>query len=197
LSAAEEFRLREQRKQEEEEEERRLAGQKPKREAWMTVPPTALDGMAHQDPTKITKRGFNQNGRRGAGAEKATEEGRSLWTETPEERAKRIDEEVMGKRKRIENASKQETDSQRQERKKREARDAHMRAQTDAYNVSGHSRCTACTDGVPNVQSPSIEPTTKRPTGHCVLARARRIEQWACHLYTPCELHSNCLSTLP
>lgn len=136
LSAAEEFRLREQRKQEEEEEERRRAGQKPKREAWMTVPPSALDALAHRDTTKITKTGFNQNTRRGGGASKAAEDGLSLWTETPEERAKRIDEEVMGKRKRIENAAKQETDAERQERKKREARNAEMRAQTEAYNVS-------------------------------------------------------------
>lgn len=138
LSAAEEFRLREQRKQEEEEEERRLAGQKPKREAWMTVPPSALDALAHRDPTKITKTGFNQNSRRGAGTSKASEDGLSLWTETPEERAKRVDEEVMGKRKRVENAGKQETDAERQERKKREARNAEMRAQTAAYNVSPH-----------------------------------------------------------
>lgn len=136
LSAAEEFRLREQRKQEEEEEERRIAGLKPKREAWMTVPPSALDSMAHHDPTKITKRGFNQNTRRGGEANKPGEETSTLWTETPEERAKRIDEEVMGKRKRVENAAKQETESQRQERKKREARDAQMRAQTDAYNAA-------------------------------------------------------------
>lgn len=136
LSAAEEFRLREQRKQEEEEEAKRIAGRKPKREAWMTVPPSALDAMARQDPTKITKTGFNQNTRRGTNAQKASEEERSLWTETPEERAKRIDEEVMGKRKRTENASKQETAAERQERKKREARNAEMRAQTEAYNVS-------------------------------------------------------------
>lgn len=135
LSAAEEFRLREQRKQEEEEEERRITGQKPKREAWMTVPPSALDSLAHQDPTKITKRGFNQSSRQGA-AGKPADGAASLWTETPEERAKRIEDEVMGKRKRIENATKEETESQRIERKKREARDAHMRSQTDAYNVS-------------------------------------------------------------
>jgi hypothetical protein len=135
LSAAEEFRLLERQKQEAEEEQQRLAGQKPKREAWMTVPPSALDALAHRDPTKITKTGFSQNSRRGAGAEKATEDGRSLWTETPQERAKRLEEEVSGKRKRLENATKQETDQERTQRRAKEARDAEMRAQTAAFNV--------------------------------------------------------------
>lgn len=137
LSAAEEFRLREKRKQEEEDEKKRIAGLKPKREEWMMVPPSALDAMANVDPTKITKKGFNQSTRRGGNpADKATDEGRSLWTETPEERVRRLDDEVMGKRKRADNAPKQETDVEKAQRRLKEARNAEMKAQTDAYNVS-------------------------------------------------------------
>ena len=140
LSAAEEFRLREKRQAADEAEKARLAGLKPKREDWMLVPPESMDLLSSTDPTKLKARGFAQSTRKGGGAgEKASEEARSLWTETPQERAQRLDDEVMGKRKRVENAAKQETDAERAARRQREARDADMRAQVQAYNVSATS----------------------------------------------------------
>lgn len=136
LTAGEEFRLREKQKQDEEAERKRLEGLKPKREEWMLVPPSSLDMMASTDPTKLKTRGFAQNTRRGGAAGgKASDEGIALWTETPEERAKRQDEEVLGKRKRVENAAKQETDAERAARLVRQNRDAEMRSQVEAYNV--------------------------------------------------------------
>ena len=141
LTAAEEFRLREKQKQDEEAERKRLEGLKPKREEWMLVPPSSLDIMASTDPTKLKTRGFAQNTRRGGAAGKASEDGIALWTETPEERAKRQDDEVLGKRKRVENAAKQETDAERAARLVRQNRDAEMRSHVEAYNVSRRQIC--------------------------------------------------------
>jgi hypothetical protein len=114
---------------------------KPKREEWMLVPPSSLDIMASTDPTKLKTRGFAQNTRRGGAAGKASEDGIALWTETPEERAKRQDDEVLGKRKRVENAAKQETDAERAARLVRQNRDAEMRSHVEAYNVSRRQIC--------------------------------------------------------
>lgn len=138
LTAAEEFRLRERAKRLEEEERARAEAGKSKREDWMLVPPSSMDMLASNDPTKIRARGFAQNTRRGGAAADRTggEQDVSLWTETPEERAKRLDEEVMGKRKRKENASRQESEADRRERLKRERRNEELRSRVDEYNVS-------------------------------------------------------------
>ena len=144
LTAAEEFRLREKERLDEEERKRKEAASKGKREEWMMVPPTGFDfasRSAAADPGKITKRGFNQNTRRGgAAADQGQAQDMSLWTETPEERARRLDDELMGKRKRKENATKQETPDERRARKLREQRDSEMRAQVQSANVSAQRR---------------------------------------------------------
>ena len=136
LTAADEFRLREKQRHEEEEERIRIEKGKSKRQEWMLVPPSSLDLVGNVDPTRIKSRGFVQNTKKGGTLEKASEEGKALWTETPEERARRLDDEVMGKRKRLENSGKQESEAERRERKKQESRDAEQRARVDAYNVS-------------------------------------------------------------
>ncbi|KAL7008455.1 hypothetical protein EMMF5_002184 [Cystobasidiomycetes sp. EMM_F5] len=136
LSEADEFRLREKQREEEKEAARRAAEGKSKREDWMLVPPTELDFVGKSDPTKINKRGFNQDSRRsGTAADKGQPIDQTLWTETPKERAKRLDDEIMGKRKKTENAGQRETDSEKRERKLREARDLDLRSKVDTYNV--------------------------------------------------------------
>jgi hypothetical protein len=67
---------------------------KPKRDDWMTMPPEQ-DGLASRmDPSKLRARGFNT----GKGAKAPAEKGRdsSAWHETPEQKRKRLEDEMMG-----------------------------------------------------------------------------------------------------
>ncbi|KAF1912635.1 hypothetical protein BDU57DRAFT_559823 [Ampelomyces quisqualis] len=65
---------------------------KARRDDWMTMPPTQDDLAARMDPTKMRARKFNtgkssSGGRGGMG---------SAWTETPEQKLKRLQDEAMG-----------------------------------------------------------------------------------------------------
>ena len=69
--------------------------QKPKREEWMLVPPKQDDWSSRVDPTKLRNRKFNT----GKGAKAPAQKGNgidTIWTETPEEKRKRLEDEVMG-----------------------------------------------------------------------------------------------------
>lgn len=67
---------------------------KPKRDDWMTMPPEA-DGLASRmDPTKQRARGFNTS--KGAKAPPAKGGDGSAWHETPEQKRKRLEDEMMG-----------------------------------------------------------------------------------------------------
>ena len=70
--------------------------QKAERDAWMTMPPTQDDLSARFDPTKLRARKFNSG--RGAAASGGGSGGgpSTLWTETPEQKRKRLADEVMG-----------------------------------------------------------------------------------------------------
>src|SRR5437764_1189639 len=86
------------RKRQAEEEEDEEEAKKPKREEWMLAPPKHGDWTTRVDPTKLRNRKFNT----GKGAKAPTHgsgEMGSLWTETPEEKRKRLEEEVLGVRK--------------------------------------------------------------------------------------------------
>jgi len=68
--------------------------EKPKRDDWMTMPPEQ-DGLASRmDPSKLRARGFNT----GKGAKAPAEKGgdSSAWHETPEQKRKRLEDEMMG-----------------------------------------------------------------------------------------------------
>lgn len=65
-----------------------------KRDDWMTMPPKQ-DGLASRmDPSKLRARGFNT----GKGAKAPAEKGgdSSAWHETPEQKRKRLEDEMMG-----------------------------------------------------------------------------------------------------
>ncbi|TKA63721.1 hypothetical protein B0A49_10570 [Cryomyces minteri] len=68
--------------------------QKPQRDEWMMVPPKQDDLSARMDPTKLRARKFN----RGKGAKILNAAGgeSTIWTETPEQKRKRLADEVMG-----------------------------------------------------------------------------------------------------
>ena len=68
---------------------------KPKREEWMLIPPSQSDWSSRVDPTKLRNRKFNTG--KGAKAPPPKSSGdNALWTETPEQKQKRLADEVMG-----------------------------------------------------------------------------------------------------
>ncbi|KAF3482052.1 uncharacterized protein GIQ15_04811 [Arthroderma uncinatum] len=69
----------------------------PKRDDWMLKPPEQLDLSARMDPTKLKNRKFNTGNPARPGASKNAGGGPSnTWTETVEEKRKRLQNEVMG-----------------------------------------------------------------------------------------------------
>nr|POE49404.1 hypothetical protein CFP56_50321 [Quercus suber] len=67
---------------------------KPQRDDWMTMPPKQDDLAARMDPTKIRARGFNTG--KGAKGPNNLGDDTSAWNETPEQRRKRLQDEMMG-----------------------------------------------------------------------------------------------------
>jgi hypothetical protein len=61
-----------------------------RRDDWMTMPPKQDDLAARMDPTKIRAKGFS-NGKGAKG-----EADNTLWTETPEQKRKRLEDAVLG-----------------------------------------------------------------------------------------------------
>ncbi|KAL2210438.1 hypothetical protein CC79DRAFT_502728 [Sarocladium strictum] len=69
--------------------------QLPQRDDWMLAPPTSSTGYAERDPSKLKARKFAS--KPGAGGSKADAEISSIWTETPEEKLKRLQDSVLGR----------------------------------------------------------------------------------------------------
>lgn len=82
-----------------EENAAREASKKPQREEWMLLPPKQDDWTARADPTKIKNRKFNTGKGSKAPAQKGGEDNNALWTETPEQKRRRLEDEVMGVKK--------------------------------------------------------------------------------------------------
>lgn len=61
------------------------------RDEWMTLPPTQDDLSARMDPTKMRARKFN-SGKSAGGTSGMS----SAWTETPEQKLKRLQDEALG-----------------------------------------------------------------------------------------------------
>ncbi|TKA83807.1 hypothetical protein B0A55_00019 [Friedmanniomyces simplex] len=70
------------------------APEKLRRDEWMTMPPKQDDLAARMDPTKQRARGFNTG--KGAKGPNAVDDSSSAWNETPEQRQKRLRDEMMG-----------------------------------------------------------------------------------------------------
>ncbi|KAK7744047.1 hypothetical protein SLS62_010348 [Diatrype stigma] len=68
---------------------------KPKRDDWMLAPPSAGSGPRAPDPTKLKSRGFATGPRAGNGG--GDGEISSIWTETPEEKRRRLENAVLGR----------------------------------------------------------------------------------------------------
>ena len=98
---------------------------KVQRDEWMTLPPTQDDLAARMDPTKMRARKFNSgkgSGSTGGGLS-------SAWTETPDQKLKRLQDEALGISAPCNSApgtseSKRSKEEERQARKMREKIDA-------------------------------------------------------------------------
>ncbi|KAK2811960.1 hypothetical protein FQN50_001667 [Emmonsiellopsis sp. PD_5] len=66
-----------------------------KRDDWMLKPPEQDDWSSRVDPTKIRNRKFN-TGKSATTKPKSGQPGAGTWTETAEEKRKRLEAEVMG-----------------------------------------------------------------------------------------------------
>lgn len=66
-----------------------------RRDNWMTMPPKQDDLAARMDPTKIRAKGFN-TGKGAKGPSQVVGDDNTMWTETPEEKRKRLENEVLG-----------------------------------------------------------------------------------------------------
>ncbi|KZF26052.1 hypothetical protein L228DRAFT_235167 [Xylona heveae TC161] len=69
--------------------------EKPQRDEWMMLLPSGDDWSSRVDPTKLRNRKFNTGKGARAPQEKSGGIG-SVWTETPEQKRKRLENEVMG-----------------------------------------------------------------------------------------------------
>lgn len=80
---------------EEEDTEAAAPAQQPlKRDDWMMMPPTQDDLAARLDPTKQRPKAFNTG--KGARGPNPAGEDSSTWHETPEQKQKRLQDEMMG-----------------------------------------------------------------------------------------------------
>ncbi|TFY68019.1 hypothetical protein EVG20_g3714 [Dentipellis fragilis] len=99
------------------------------RDEWMLKPPSSSDLLATLDPTKLSKpRQFS----RSTAPPKKTDN--TLWTETPAERQQRLADEVLGKKRRIENADPAELEAEEDARKRRK-RDAELKREVEEHTV--------------------------------------------------------------
>ena len=104
----------------------REAAKKPQREQWMLVPPKQDDWSSRVDPTKLRNRKFNTGKCSKAPARKDRgDDENALWTETPDQKRQRLEDEVMGVKKPAQLGPEDKTDKW----KEQEAREAKMRIQ--------------------------------------------------------------------
>ena len=105
------------------------ATKKPTREEWMLAPPSQGDWTSRVDPTKLKNRKFN-SGKGAKGPAQSGSKDNTLWTETPEEKRKRLEDEVMG----VKRPAELDQETQTPARNEAEAKETERRIRE--YNVS-------------------------------------------------------------
>ena len=99
-----------------------------RREEWMLVPPKQDDWSSRIDPTKLKNRKFN-TGRGAKGPAQMGGADNTIWTETPDEKRKRLEDEVMGVKKPA------HLDHDRYKSARSEAKDKETERRIREYNV--------------------------------------------------------------
>ena len=117
---------------------------KPQREEWMLVPPKQDDWSSRVDPTKLKNRKFNTGKGSKAPASKGGNDN-AVWTETPEQKRKRLEDEVMGLKK----PAQLGPEDKRSERDEAERRETEKRIQEYNERYRGQSLYKEHTKQVP------------------------------------------------
>lgn len=101
------------------------------------------------DPTKLKSRSFQQSSKVSSSDRK--ESGPDLWTETPAERQQRMEDEVLGrKRKAVISAAGSAREEESDEKRRKRERDIRLKEEVERHNVrlssfdEGFSRCSLC-----------------------------------------------------
>ncbi|KAI4171415.1 MAG: hypothetical protein LQ343_004271 [Gyalolechia ehrenbergii] len=104
---------------------------KPQREEWMLIPPSQDDWSARIDPTKLRNRKFNAG--KGAKAPPSSRgtagkgDSNALWTETPEQKRQRLEDEMMGVKKPAQLVDASDEAGRRRDRNEEEKRETERR----------------------------------------------------------------------
>ncbi|KAL9947362.1 hypothetical protein D7B24_009075 [Verticillium nonalfalfae] len=69
----------------------------PQRDDWMLAPPPAAAGYSERDPSKLKNRRFASNKPHASAPAGGPAEISSIWTETPEQKRKRLEDAVLGR----------------------------------------------------------------------------------------------------
>ena len=112
---------------------------KSQRAEWMLVPPTSGDWTSRVDPTKLKNRKF-ASGKSGAAPAKGKGEAgiSAIWTETPDEKRRRLEDEVLG-RKEVSTSLTREANGNRDVRGDREDEEKERRIREYNEKVRGKS----------------------------------------------------------
>ena len=108
----------------------REASKKPQREEWMLAPPSSSDWGSRIDPTKPKNRKFNTgkgSKARGAGGTAGSGEIDTLWTETPEQKRQRLEDEVLGVKKPAQLGPTEDSGVERRREEERKATEKRIR----------------------------------------------------------------------
>ncbi|KAF2270750.1 hypothetical protein CC78DRAFT_528479 [Lojkania enalia] len=92
---------------------------KVQRDDWMTMPPTQDDLAARMDPSKMRARKFNTGKSAGSGGRGG---GMGIWTETPEQKLKRLQNEALGVSAPANSSESAHIDGRRSKEEERQAR---------------------------------------------------------------------------
>lgn len=153
------------------------ASQKPQREEWMLIPPKSDDCSARQDPTKLKNRKFNtgkgskappthRTGGGGGGID-------SIWTETPEQKRQRLEDEIMG----VKKPAQLGPGDTRSSAGERESVETDRRIREYNVRVSSVVQAEASTNISLNVGKEQIHIPLQRPQNHSPQRKRRRSQR--------------------
>jgi len=117
------------------------------RDSWMLLPPSPSSGLGSLDPKVLSKpRQFRSTTSATASASSEV----NLWTETPQEKQKRLADEVMGRKRRVVDVANGEEQEGKKEREIKRRREEEIRREVEEHTVccSSFFFSTVCMNGV-------------------------------------------------